>query len=97
LGPGAFSAGALVLDAGSDCLYITFQETPDEILQRARDFGHELDTAYADGHVQIHAVPIEEPDLDALAVRVVTALESGAIRQPEGPRLRHIDDPDIVP
>jgi circadian clock protein KaiC len=69
------------LQLAEDCLYITFQETPDEILQRARDFGHDLDTAYADGHVQIHYVPTEELDLDALAVRVVTALESGAIRR----------------
>jgi circadian clock protein KaiC len=69
------------LERAEHCLYLTFQETPEEILQRARDFGRTLDDAYAAGQVQIHYVPIEELDLDALAVRVVAALETGTIRR----------------
>ena len=69
------------LDLGEHCLYITFQETPEEILARARDFGADLDAPYAAGALQIQYVPIEELDLDALAVRVVAALEDGAIRR----------------
>ncbi len=69
------------LDHGDHCLYITFQETPDEILQRARDFGRDLDTPYAAGRLEIQYVPIGELDLDALAARIMTALQTGSFRR----------------
>ncbi|MGX6608452.1 RAD55 family ATPase [Micromonosporaceae bacterium Da 78-11] len=75
---GFIAAGLDLDDRG---LYVTFQETPDEILQRARHFGRDLDTAYASGRLQIQYVPIEELDLDALAVRVVAALQANPIRR----------------
>jgi circadian clock protein KaiC len=69
------------LERGDRCLYVTFQETPDEILERARHFGRDLDAAYAGGRLEIQYVPIEELDLDALAVRVVAALQATTVRR----------------
>jgi circadian clock protein KaiC len=69
------------LELGDHCLYITFQETPDEIRQRARQFGRDFDTPQTTGQLEIQYVPIGELDLDALAARVVTALHAGPIHR----------------
>jgi circadian clock protein KaiC len=69
------------LDRGEDCLYVTFQETPDEILQRARSFGRNLDEAAAAGRLTIQYVPIGELDLDALAARIYATLQVGKVHR----------------
>lgn len=48
------------LDLSDRCLYITFQETPDEILHRARNFGRDRETPHPTGQLQIQYVPIGE-------------------------------------
>ncbi len=58
---------AQALAQGERCLYITFQDTPDELMGMAATFGWDLRAARDSGHLHILYVPMGNLDLDVLA------------------------------
>jgi circadian clock protein KaiC len=52
---------------GERCLYITFQDTADQLVGMAGKFGWDFDTARTDGRLIISHVPMGNLDLDVLA------------------------------
>jgi circadian clock protein KaiC len=55
------------LISGERCLYITFQDTADQLVEMAAGFGWNLHAARADGQLAISHVPMGGLDLDVLA------------------------------
>ncbi|MDR7276591.1 RAD55 family ATPase [Catenuloplanes atrovinosus] len=64
---------------GGRCLYITFQDTPEELIQTAATFGWDFEAARKDGTLIISHVPMGDLDLDALASVARHALADGTI------------------
>jgi circadian clock protein KaiC len=62
---------------GEHCLYVTFQDSADRLLARAREFGWELDSEL----VEIFDTSVSEIDLDVLSTAVRSALAGGRIRR----------------
>jgi circadian clock protein KaiC len=58
------------LEQGHRCLYVTFQDTADQLTGMAGVFGWDLKRARADGRLVISHVPMGELDLDVLASAV---------------------------
>jgi circadian clock protein KaiC len=69
------------LEDGERCLYVSFQETPDQLVNKAAGFGWDLAGARDTGHLIIHHVPVGELDLDTIAAAVRRALAKGSIRR----------------
>jgi circadian clock protein KaiC len=69
------------LEAGERCLYVTLQDTAVELIERARTFGWDLETAHADGQLEISHVPVGDLDLDALATGVRLALGAAPLQR----------------
>jgi circadian clock protein KaiC len=55
------------LERGDHCLYITFQDTAEQLLGMAAGFGWDLEQARATGRLVISHVPMGSLDLDVLA------------------------------
>ena len=58
------------LAKGERCLYITFQDTADQLVSMATGFGWDFETARATGQLEISHVPMGSLDLDVLASSV---------------------------
>jgi circadian clock protein KaiC len=63
------------------CLYVTFQDTADQLVKMAATFGWELGAARDQGHLVVHHVPLGELDLDLLAERIRQELLGGPIHR----------------
>jgi circadian clock protein KaiC len=69
------------LEAGERCLYVSFQETADQLVKKAASFGWDLVKARESGQLAIHYVPIGELDLDTIAAAVRRELTKGSVRR----------------
>jgi len=69
------------LEAGERCLYVSFQETADQLVKNAASFGWDLAKARESGQLVIHYVPVGELDLDTIAAAVRRELTKGAVRR----------------
>jgi circadian clock protein KaiC len=78
------------LDRGEHGLYVSFQETPAEIVRRAGDLGTDLDTYHRQGALHLHHMPMRGLDLDALAAHVRTVLQANTIRRVVIESLEHL-------
>ncbi|MCW2504793.1 MAG: hypothetical protein JWO79_3077 [Actinomycetia bacterium] len=74
-----FVAEGLV--AGERCLYVTFQDTADQLITMAAGFGWDLASARDTGQLVVHHVPLGELDLDLLTSRITAELGAGSIRR----------------
>jgi circadian clock protein KaiC len=64
------------LEQGERCLYVTFQDTPDELAGMAATFGWDLQTARISGPLGILYVPMGNLDLDILASAIRAELDA---------------------
>ncbi|HLL69403.1 MAG TPA: ATPase domain-containing protein [Micromonosporaceae bacterium] len=55
---------------GQRCLYVTFQDTAEQLLDMAAGFGWDLRPAHDKEDLVVHHVPLGELDLDLLATRI---------------------------
>jgi circadian clock protein KaiC len=69
------------LEAGGRCLYVSFQETADQLVKKAASFGWNIADAWKSGQLAIHYVPVGELDLDAIAAAVRRELTKGSLRR----------------
>src|ERR1700674_5109773 len=69
------------LAAGERCLYVSFQETGDQLIRKAASFGWDMAKALESGQLAIHYVPVGELDLDTIAAAVRRELAKGSIRR----------------
>jgi circadian clock protein KaiC len=69
------------LAEGERCLYVTFQDTPEQLTKMAAGFGWDLRSAAERGQLLVHHVPLGNLDLDMLASGIRAALEDGSIRR----------------
>jgi circadian clock protein KaiC len=74
-----FSAEGLA--QGERCLYVTFQDTADQLVKMAGTFGWDLGAAREKGQLVVHHVPLGELDLDLLAARIRQELAGGSIQR----------------
>ena len=74
-----FTAEGLAQD--ERCLYVTFQDTPEQLIKMAAAFGWDLEQARAKGTLVVHHVPLGELDLDILSARIREELAAGSIRR----------------
>jgi circadian clock protein KaiC len=58
------------------CLYVTFQDTADQLVKGAAAFGWDLTAARAAGNISISYVPMGDLDLDVLATAVRSELSA---------------------
>jgi circadian clock protein KaiC len=65
------------LDRGEHCLYITFQDTADQLIGMAAGFGWDLNAARDAGKLAIEHVPMGTLDLDVLVSVVRRHLSAG--------------------
>jgi len=69
------------LEAGERCLYVSFQETAEQLVRKAGSFGWNIADAWKSGQLAIHYVPVGELDLDAIAAAVRRELTTGSVRR----------------
>ncbi len=69
------------LARGERCLYVTFQDTTDQLVKMAAGFGWDLGTARASGQLVVRHVPLGELDLDMLATRIRQDLADGTVHR----------------
>src|SRR6202162_3011459 len=69
------------LEAGERCLYVSFQETSDQLVNKAASFGWDMAKARESGQLAIHYVPVGELDLDTIAAAVRRELGKGSVRR----------------
>jgi circadian clock protein KaiC len=62
------------LEEGERCLYVSFQDSPDQLIAAGTTFGWDLGTSLKSGHLAILHVPMGNLDLDMLAGSVRTEL-----------------------
>jgi circadian clock protein KaiC len=74
-----FVAGGLA--QGERCLYITFQDTADQLIKMAAAFGWDLKAGREEGLLVVHHVPLGELDLDLLTSRIRDELGGGFIHR----------------
>jgi circadian clock protein KaiC len=67
------------LEQGNRCLYVTFQDTADQLIGMAGVFGWDLEGARTAGQLVISHVPMGDIDLDVLANAVRTELAGHAV------------------
>jgi circadian clock protein KaiC len=67
------------LAEGERCLYVTFQDTADQLIGMARGFGWDFQTARDNGLLTISHVPMDSLDLDVLAAVVREELAEGQV------------------
>jgi circadian clock protein KaiC len=63
------------------CLYISFQETPEQLLAKARGFGWDVTDAHDSGRLRIRHVLHEDVNLDALAAVVRAELDDAPVQR----------------
>jgi circadian clock protein KaiC len=64
---------------GKRCMYVTFQDTAEQLRRAAEAFGWDLRSAEAAGHITIPHVPLGDLDLDVLATSVRAELATHAV------------------
>jgi circadian clock protein KaiC len=69
------------LDQGERCLYVTLQDTADELVDRAGTFGWDLGAALSSDQLVVAHVPVGDLDLDALATGVRQELAGAPIQR----------------
>jgi circadian clock protein KaiC len=69
------------LEHGEDCLFVTFQDTSDQLVAMAAVFGWDLGTARATGRLKISHVPMGSLDLDVVAAVVREELATRPVRR----------------
>jgi len=69
------------LAEGERCLYVSFQESESQLVEKAASFGWDLATPLESGRLTIHHVPGEELDLDNLAAAMRAELAAGDVRR----------------
>lgn len=69
------------LEAGERCLYVSFQETGDQLVRNAATFGWDIAKALESGQLVLHYVPVGELDLDTIAAAVRRELTKGSVRR----------------
>jgi circadian clock protein KaiC len=69
------------LTRGERCLYVTFQDTSDQLIKMAAGFGWDLEPARASGQLVVRHVPLGELDLDMLATRIREDLADGRVHR----------------
>ncbi|MBA3736447.1 MAG: AAA family ATPase [Actinobacteria bacterium] len=69
------------LEQGERCLYVSFQETPSQLEEKAASFGWDLAAAREAGQLAIHHVPPGELDLDTIGAAVRAQLADGSLRR----------------
>jgi circadian clock protein KaiC len=67
------------LARGVRCLYITFQDTADQLVGMAAGFGWDFEAARADGRLTIEHVPMGTLDLDVLVSVIRKHLTGGQV------------------
>ena len=63
------------------CLYLSFQETPEQLLAKAKGFGWDLDDAHDSGRLRIRHILPEDVNLDALAAVVRAELGDAPVQR----------------
>jgi circadian clock protein KaiC len=66
---------------GERCLYVTFQDTSDQLIKMAAGFGWDLGTAHERRQLVVHHIPLGELDLDLLSSRIREELAGGTIHR----------------
>jgi len=69
------------MEQGKRCLYVTFQDTADQLVKEAAAFGWDLTAARAAKNVSISYVPMGDLDLDVLATAVRSELSEHPTRR----------------
>lgn len=69
------------LAQGQRCLYVTFQDTSEQLVKMAAGFAWDLATARDEGRLVIQHVPLGELDLDILATAIRRELAHGPIHR----------------
>jgi len=69
------------LAEGERCLYVSFQESPSQLVEKAASFGWDLAAPLESGRLTIHHVPGEELDLDKVAAAMRAELANGDVRR----------------
>lgn len=69
------------LEQGDACLCVSFQESADQLVEKAASFGWEFGPALASGQLDIYTVPQGILDLDVLGAAVRAGLASGQVRR----------------
>ena len=69
------------LRQGGRCLYVTFQDTTEQLIKMAAGFGWDLEAALASGQLVVHHVPLGELDLDMLTSRIRGDLDDGPVHR----------------
>ena len=69
------------LAASERCLYVSFQESESQLVEKAASFGWDLAMPLASGRLTIHHVPGEELDLDKVAAAMREELAGGDVRR----------------
>jgi circadian clock protein KaiC len=64
---------------GERCIYVSFQDTADQLVGMGRAFGWDFDTAQGTGLLTISHVPMGSLDLDVLATLVRQQLAGGGV------------------
>jgi len=67
------------VEQGERCLYVTFQDTADQLVKEATAFGWDLTAAHAAQNLSISYVPMGDLDLDVLATAVRSELSEHPI------------------
>lgn len=63
------------------CLFVSFQESESQLVEKAASFGWDLATPLESGQLTIHHVPGEELDLDKVAAAMRAELAAGDVRR----------------
>ena len=69
------------VEDGERCLYVSFQESADQLVRKAGSFGWDLSAALASGQLTIHHVPHGQLNLDAVGTVVRRELARGSVRR----------------
>jgi len=69
------------IEASERCLYVSSQETADQLVKNAATFGWDMAKARESGQLVIHYVPVGELDLDTIAAAVRRELTKGSVRR----------------
>lgn len=66
---------------GERCLYVSFQESESQLVEKAASFGWDIAAPLQEGRLSIHHVPGEELDLDKVAAAMRAELAAGDVRR----------------
>ena len=69
------------LSQGERCLYVSFQESESQLVEKAASFGWDLAAPLESGQLTIHHVAGEELDLDKVAAAMRAELADGDVRR----------------